>query len=203
MHMKQSIVPSQHIGNQTGAKASVDTKDVVKAVNTFIQAKSRLLDINNWHKYSGTAATKFTLTDSAGNPVNRSPQKGDYIKIDVPGPGTIAGQGYDWVCIEQFEEKQDKQSDLDFFAFRVRPAANPTSGSATAPAHFYTKQTTSTFIVQREGTVVSACEKGRNEVPNTHTDKMVDNMRNGLVAVGATLGLSIPQWKVLMEGLLK
>jgi len=42
---------------------------------------------------------------------------------------------------------------------------------------------------------------GRNEGVNTDTDSMIDNMRNAAVGLGAKFGLSYPQWKSLVAGL--
>ena len=196
------IIPKQYVGNETGAQAEINAGDAVGARHKFLEAKQRLLDINHWHVYSGTKATIFQLTNAQGHPIDRTPEVGDYIRIDLPGPGSKAGQGYDWVRIEQFEDKSDKQADIDFFGFRVRPASNPINVDNTDLAHFYNEQTTSTFFVQRDGSNIMACEKGRNEVPKVKTDQVLDNIRNTMVATAATLGLSIPQWKILMEGIL-
>ena len=201
-HKGKTILPPQYNGNHTAAQAQVEETDPVKAIHRFMVAKRRLLDINHWHEYSKMPITKFALTDEEGRPIERSPQLGDYIRIDLPGPGPRAGEGYDWVRIEQFDERNDKPADTDFFAFRVRPSADPQKRT-DEPAHFYTDETTSTFILQRVGARVTACEKGRNEIANANTKNVLDNIRNTLVAVSAANGLAIPQWKALMDGLLK
>lgn len=200
-HKDRTILPPQYTGNKTGAEAQTqcDTRD--EAVQVFERAKHRMLDINHWDTYGSPA--KFWLTDTSGARLEDTlPRPGNLIRIDLPGPGPRSGKGYDWVKIEQFDEKWDADADIDFLAFRVRPTPAPDS-TDPKPSHFYTDETTSTFIVQRVGTRVTACEKGRNEIPNTDTDSTLDNIRNGLVATGATLGLSILQWKSLMEGWLK
>lgn len=199
-HKTKTILPPQYTGNHTGAEAQAQTATREEALLLYREAKARMLDINRWHRHGSPA--EFLLTDAAGNPLQRPPQTGDLIRIDLPGPGTRAGKGYDWVAIEEFDEKTDTAADTDFFAFRVRPVAAPTSPHGQ-PSHFYTDETTSTFLLQRVGTRVTACEKGRNEIPNTHTPYAIDNVRNAAVAAGATLGLSILQWKALMQGWLQ
>jgi hypothetical protein len=51
------------------------------------------------------------------------------------------------------------------------------------------------------GNVVTAEVHGRNETPNTHTDHVLDNIRNTMVGLGAKVGASYPQWKGLVAGI--
>ncbi|MNL25317.1 hypothetical protein D3C87_1467950 [compost metagenome] len=83
----------------------------------------------------------------------------------------------------------------------VRPSANPLTDSQDT-AHFLTNEATSTFQVKRVGNRIYAEEHGRNEVPNTDTKYTMDNIRNTFVGWGAKIGLSYPQWKSLVKGLL-
>jgi hypothetical protein len=202
-HLRETkIVPVQQTGRHTGAEAhrNLDTRE--EAIQVYQEAKSRLLNINQWGTYAGIASATFRLTDPQGNEVDREPELGDLIRIDIPGPGSSAGGGYDWVCIEAYLETIDAARDDDTFGFRVRPARNPKSDDP-APAHFYNQETTSTFLVQRAGSKVTAAEKGRNEVPNTDAERWTDRLRNSTIAFGASLGMAIPQWKALLEGILE
>jgi hypothetical protein len=196
------IVPAQQTGRHTGAEAHRDLDTREEAIQLFLEAKDRLLNINKWNTYAGMASANFQLTDPQGNEVDREPELGDLIRIDIPGPGSSAGGGYDWVCIEAYLETIDAARDDDTFGFRVRPTRNPDS-SDPAPAHFYNKETTSTFLIQRAGNKVTAAEKGRNEVPNTDAERWTDRVRNSAVAFGASMGIATPQWKALVEGILE
>lgn len=198
----EKIIPKQKEGSKTGATATAELTDKKEATELFKVAKSRLLDINTWDKLCGVASATFELTDKAGNKISGTPEVGNLIRIDLPGPGTISGEGYDWVRIEAIEDNSDSEAEEEAFAFRVRPVKNPVSDD-DAPAHFYTDDATSSFIIERRGTIITASEKGRNEKPNTDTAKIVDKVRNAVVATGAKNGLAYPQWKTLMEGLLK
>ena len=44
---------------------------------------------------------------------------------------------------------------------------------------------------------------GRNEVPNTSAVKVLDKLRNAVVALGAQAGLSEVFWKKLARGMLQ
>ena len=55
----------------------------------------------------------------------------------------------------------------------------------------------------RENNTVTAAVLARNEVANTtNNTSLIDKLRNAVVGTGAALGLSNPQWKSLVNGLL-
>ncbi|MFL5754432.1 MAG: hypothetical protein ACJ76F_13555 [Bacteroidia bacterium] len=123
------------------------------------------------------------------------------MRISLPGPGNPEGDGYDWVRIEEFENKLNQLKDEEIFGFRVRPTANP-RGLEKESAHFYTKTASSTFLIVRVADKVTVMEKGRNEKTNTESGSLITRLRNAAVAVGARLGLARPQWKMLIKGVL-
>jgi hypothetical protein len=84
---------------------------------------------------------------------------------------------------------------------RVRPSPDP-ENQDTNTAHFFKDYATSSFRVQRKGNQVTASVHGRNEVPNTETEKALDKIRNAFVGATAVAGMSTPQWKGLVKGLL-
>jgi len=47
------------------------------------------LDINHWAALAGNGMSTFQITNAFGNPVERLVQEGDYVKIDIPGLGSI------------------------------------------------------------------------------------------------------------------
>lgn len=198
---QDKIVPEQEVGDRSGAEAEVNCRTREEALRVFHVARVRLLSVNKWHEYSGMLSGVFQLTDSNGTPLDRAPRLNDLIRIDLPGPGPRSGKGYDWVSIEAMENKNNPEQDEETFAFRVRPAAGPASGGKQSD-HFYTPDATSSFIIQRKGRRVRAIEEGRNEVPNTDTGNVLDKVRNAVVAFTASKGMSYPQWKSLMKGIL-
>ncbi len=192
-------VPSQEIGEQMDAEEQRLFTDEAAAIEFFELVKYRLLDVNQWASLTGSALSTFQLNNTFGNPVERLAEEGDYIKIDIPGPGSSVGKGYDWVLIEKV--MQAKEEGMEVLTLRARPAANPLSKSNDT-AHFLTEQATSTFQVKRIGKHLYAEEHGRNEQANTYTADTLDNIRNMAVGWMAMLGLSYPQWKSLLKGLL-
>ena len=193
-------MPPQNTGAQSNTESSIVLPNVDEAKSFFETVKSRLLDVGAWHQLAGKGTADFALTDAQGNTVTRKPQKGDHLKIDIPGPGPQTGDGYDWVQVEEVEETSE--GDVDCLAMRVRPATNP-QNSREDVAHFFSDEATSNFVVKREGTTISAAVYGRNEKPNVSAEKVVDKARNTAVATGAVGGLSKLQWKSLGNGFVK
>ena len=195
------LIPLQTTGNQADNSHTVLCENKVMAKQTYVSACEKLLRINEWRKISNDILqTDFYLCNSNGEEVNRQPIISDYIKIDLAGPGTATGDGFDWVQIELIAEKEE-ENDTEFTLIRVRPAACPIKES-TDIAHFFDDAATTTFIISRLKNEVSAEIHGRNESPNTDTSHLIDNIRNTLVAKLAAIKFSDIQWKNLCEGLL-
>ena len=178
----------------------MDTID--DAMHLFSVAKNRLLDISNWDKLCGLVTGKFHLADDQGNEVKGLAKSGYYLKIDIPGPGSKTGDGYDWVQIEAIEEDRP-DADSEEVVMKVRPASNPANKDADT-AHFFKNEATSTFIVKRTKNILKAEVHGRNELPNVNQDnhRHLDTIRNALIALSAMIGFSSSQWKKLVKGLL-
>jgi len=193
----ENLVPDQRVGSQMDAVESKITDTLFQAQELFSLAAERLLDVNCWGKISGMS--EFRLCDPNGNQVDRPAQKGDFIRIDIPGPGTLAGNGFDWVRVEEIKVRDDKNSNL--VAMRVRPSRNPTSKHKEV-AHFLKDDATSTFLICRDRIWVWAEEHGRNEIPNIYSGRLIDRGRNLVIGFAAKLGISYPQWKLLVKGLL-
>jgi hypothetical protein len=192
-------VPAQEIGSKMDAVEKIELHSEAEAIHFFKTVKDRLLDVNRWSDFAGGASSDFYLTDPQGNLVQRKVTDGDHIKIDIPGPGTKTGAGYDWVTIEEI--KSQVLDDAEVLSMTARPSANPLSDEEET-AHFLTQEATSTFQVKRIGKTIYAEEHGRNEVPNTDLNRPLDNIRNTFVGWGAKIGFSYPQWKALVNGLL-
>lgn len=190
------LIPEQHSGIQTNTESSLELPSEEAARSLFAELKNRLLDVHVWHQMAGKATADFKLTDHQGNEVYRSVQQGDHFKIDIPGPGSVSGEGYDWVQVEAIDDQEDCVS------VRVRPATNPLNNREDV-AHFFSDEATSSFVVRRDGAKLTAGVYGRNEKPNTHAETLVDKARNTAVASGAISGFSKLQWKSLVNGLLK
>jgi hypothetical protein len=193
---KENIVPGQYTGKKIDTEIAVECGTEEEAKTLYQAAKEKLLDVNHWHEVAGKALAKFHITDANGQEVNRTVREGDYFKIDIPGPGSKTGEGYDWVRVESVDETEESTG------VRVRPAPNPTNKDEQV-AHFYSEQSTSNFIVTREGKKVTASVYDRNTSTNEEAGNVADAIRNSTVGAGAITFFSKIQWTALVNGLLK
>lgn len=200
--MEHAIIPARTIGKNTDLEHDVTLDSREEALNTFKRACKRLLNPPLWHKLGGSLSAEFNLTAADGKEQNRLAEEGDHFRIDIPGPGSSTGDGYDWVKVEVIDDKSDALGEMEIFALRVRASSNPNKGTDDT-AHFFQDTATSTFIIERNGNKVTASYHGRNETPNTKTDKTSNNIRNSMVALGAAVGLSELQWMALIKALLE
>jgi hypothetical protein len=194
------LIPDNEGGLVIDSASSEAFEKIADAIAFYSVAKERLTNVNRWHEIVGTASARFQLMDQHGHEVNRCVQKGDYLKVDIPGPGSKSGEGYDWVKVEELSEVSEQ--DVDSIGFRVRPASSPLTQDDSI-AHFYSDKSTSTFIVTREKNKITAAIYDRNAKPNTDSENIIDKIRHVATGIGAILGGSKMQWKGLAKGLVK
>ncbi len=192
----EELVPENTEGAASNTQSHSEFESMEEAASFYQLARERLLNVNNWHQLAGKATAQFQLRDGNGNAVGRKARKGDYFQIDIPAPGSVTGDGCDWVKIEDIRE------DENFLVITVRPCSNPQNNKEDT-AHFFSSDSSSSFLVKREGRKVTAGVHGRNEKPNADADKLVDKIRNTVVAIGAITGFSKLQWKSLVNGIVK
>lgn len=197
----EPIVPRQQTGLPIDVVESVTLQTDSDAQRLFQQARERLLDVNQWHTIAQGVSAHFQLTDPAsGAPVAGPARKGLFFRISIPGPPNAAAAGFDWVEIEESLDQPNDQEPV--CAFRVRPVAPPGQPATEAPAHFYDREATSTFLVRRNGLVVTAAVFDRNTKPNTDAPDLLAMTRDLIVGAGGVLAGSNLQWRSLVTGLL-
>ncbi|RYY39322.1 MAG: hypothetical protein EOO08_10775 [Chitinophagaceae bacterium] len=191
-------MPQQEAGGQSNTEARRSLVDDAAAQSFYERVRQRLLHVNGWQALAGAGTAAFQLTDAQGNDAHRPVQTGDHFKIDIPGPGSDTGDGFDWVRVEAVEEGESEG--CPYTAIRVRPATNP-NNERNDVAHFFSEEATSNFIVRREGNTVIAAVHGRNEKPNAAAETLIGKVRNFLFGSGAIAGGSKLQWNALVDGL--
>ena len=196
--MESPFIPEQREGKQVDLESRITLPGPTEAMHVLRVVKTRLLDINQWGAIAAIPVATFVLTDAYGGEVIKArPEEGDRVRIDIPGPGMAAGDGYDWVTITDITDVEDR-----FCSVTLQPTSNPLKfGDDTG--HFFKSSASSTLVVERSGNEIIARYHGRNEVTNADTASALDNVRNTLVSISAKLGLSYPQWQGLIDGLLK
>ena len=198
----KKLIPENTKGKTADVERSITLNSREEALDAFKRAYKRLLNVNLWHDLTGFASAEFLLKNEEGHESHRLARVGDYFQIDIPGPGPVSGDGYDWVQVEAIEDHANPDAGEESFGMRVRSCKNPNKPGNTT-AHFFTSDATSTFIIYRKGNTVSASYHGRNEVLNTDTGILKDTIRNTMVGAGAIAGISELQWARLIESFLE
>lgn len=200
--MSEPIIPPQREGSRVDIGYHIDCGSHTQATRQYLVSCSRLLNVNEWHILCGALSSRFEVVSTSGIPVDRLAREGDYFRINIPAPGPVEGDGYDWVKIERIEHHSDTHTDEERVSMRVRPAPNPL-GEKSDVAHFFAQEATSTFRVRRIQLKVTASVHGRNEMANDDTATATDNIRNALVSLGARAGMSAMQWNSLVKGIIE
>lgn len=194
------VIPEHHDGKIIDVVQTVELETEEEARNFYQSARNHLLEVNGWHSLAGTLSAEFQLVDAQGQEVYRQVEEGDHFRIDIPGPGSTAGDGYDWVKVEQV--RSVTQEDVESTGIRVRPVPSPLNAKEDV-AHFYSSDSTSSFTVTREGRRVTVGIYDRNTKPNTDVHTVVDTIRDAAVGTTAVGAFSKIQWKSLADGILK
>lgn len=195
--MRNPTIPPRKLGSHH------DTVDVFcsdSPVETaYAVARQRLLAVNEWSELNEALHTEFQLCRPDGEPIDRAATTGDIVRIDLRGPGSPSGGGYDWVTITSIEEEASVA--CPWIALTVSPCPMP-GGTSDAAAHFYTTDATNTFVIRRVGHCVYAEVHGRNEAANLEAPPLADRLRNRAVALAGKLGIGKVQWKDWTEGMI-
>ena len=196
-----AMVPKQEKGMESNISHSISFDTIEDAQQWFNTARTRLKNVNNWHKLHGMKiGAEFTLVDERGYEVHRCAKVGDYFQINIPFPGSSYGKGYDWVQVIKIMDKPDPIGSEELFSIMVKPTHPPKENKDAA--HFFDEDASSTFSVTRNGLTVTASVLGRNETPNTKIKGLFNKIRNFVVSLGAFSGFSYTQWKTLVKGIL-
>jgi len=197
----ESDLPRQYTGKALDYYQAVDCETVGEAKDVFSRVRAKLFEVNQWHKMSEGPSAEFCIMDSAGEKQDRTVQKGDHIRINIPGPGLPSSEGYDWVQVEEIREEH-VDPDYQKILLTLRPSPDPTNPLSDT-AHFFKAVATSNFLVERKGLQVFLHYAGRNELINTDNKSNLDNLRNFFIGLTAKMGASFPQWKAVIDGLAK
>ncbi len=194
-------IPAQLKGDFHNIVSMQCANTVDIAVKDFEELQLRLKSVNEWDSFSAKIKAKFFIIDPKTNQTTSELKVGNLVKIDIPGPGSPSGSGYDWTEIIDVQNGIENQN-CPFFAFTLRPCPAPDSDDETV-AHFYNKESTNTFIVRRMGTCVYAEVHGRNQIENTSDAPLLDIVRNKAVAIGSKFGIGSLNWMGFASALLE
>lgn len=195
------FVPKNTIGKKLDLVETIKVKTSEESIQIYEKACARLLNPSVWKQLCGILSASFVLVAGANEEINRPLQQYDLIRIDIVGPGPVAGKGYDWVQVEMLSFNNIKTAE-ESLSLTLRPTHRPGDTTDTT-AHFFSNESTSTFVIQRIENSVIVGYFGRNEVTNLNKIGLVDTVRNTIAAAQARFGFSHMQWSALIKGLLK
>jgi len=197
------LIPDNAHGKQTSLKHKVIADSPESAFRIFETARERLLKPNDWYSLCGNTGAGFEVVESAhsNNMLDRAVRHGDYIRIDIPGPGPRAGDGYDWVRVAMIETPRINSHYYNEVGIKLVACSSPRNPDSES-AHFFSLGASSTLIIQQQSIHVTAMYYGRNETINNHTKVLADNIRNTVMAIGAMVGLSELHWERLIRSFL-
>ena len=158
------------------------------AKKEFERSKKKLFDVNKWSDLSAPNSG-FELYNHLGErSFAEKPAKGDFIKIDLPGPAPE-----NWVKVI------DIKASADMAEFTVSPSEDPREKNGEIE-HFFIKEATSTFRVKREGKTIYGFEIGKNEgINNEGYEAAERELINTLIAEGGWAGFQEYQWQKVTD----
>lgn len=165
--------------------------DADSAAFEFSRGKERLFNVNAWSNIPGVANATFELYSEEGTRLDRyQVQKGDFIKIDLPGP-----LPYYWVRVIELSQENDAAQ------FTVQPTFDPTEDDdKSVTDHFFQDKARSIFRVERKGNEITAMEIGVDEAINNQEGEAGDKgLINTLVSEGGWAAFQRYQWKNLTD----
>lgn len=197
--LMKHLIPEQFIGKKVSTSRSVTLDTEPEAEDFYFIVRNRLLDVDNWYRTAKLPMSTFELVNTSSQLGIPTASVGDYIKVDIPGPGPSNQEHVDYVRIESIDETDE--NDVQVVTLTLRPSAEPKAALDADVQHFFSGVSTSTFQVMRDRKTITASYFGRNEVINKDVSSFTDKVRNIIVGWAAKLGLSFPQWDALVNGM--
>lgn len=166
-----------------------DYPDVASARAAFEESKRKLFNVNLWSKLEGINST-FELYDDRGRKTTAEiPEIGYYVKITLP-----ASNVENWVNVSSIRQEDN----LAEFTVHPSEKPNPPAEEEAVTKHFFTKEASSTFRVELQGTRLIASEIGENEYINNQGEESGNrSVMNTLIAEGGWAGFQGLQWDKL------
>ena len=163
--------------------------------------KENFLCVNHWKDHGGRGSAEFKLYDYNGTYKTTQPIEGDFMRIDIPGPGDLKAKGYDWVKIMKLTNEFCLDDEIECLTMITQPSEKPGDRSGHI-AHFYSKESTASFRIAKGKDFLRVGIYGRNELCNVSDSGFFGRIRNFFIASGGFVQLTKLQWAELAEGLI-
>ena len=172
------LIPGQGHGRANDLETHIHADTIEEAEDWFVESKDRLLDINNWAKFSPVFGSLFSLKDTHGKVLGRYVRKGDPIFINTEAINDNGCLIADAVEYDDFPD-DNKES----FAIRLVSMVPGGVDGGEVQAAMQNIGISVTLVIERSGRQLSAFYHGRND--------------NGW------LGVADEQWADLLKGFIE
>lgn len=196
------LVAEQLEGLEKDITQSILTDTIEDAEDFFVDAKERLLDVNNWKRYGGAGMPEFSLCDHHGNPIKRRAHKSDYIKVSPFGNVDFNERTPVWVVIEAIEYDDYPDLNSESFAIRLRQSMPPVYNSNRSLDMHAHQTATSTLVIERTGKKLAATYHSRNDMAEIAVGMYVDEQSIKTNA-GCWMEISDVQCTNLLKGFIR
>ncbi len=171
MPQNHYLVPEHFQGAEKNIEHTIITGTTEDAEDGFVDAKERLLDVNNWSMYTGPDI-HFELADAHDKLLNRKAHKGDFIKMEAPDVAPAV------VGVEAIEYDDYPDEGRETFAIRLKPGIN--NPETNVDQH----NATATIVIDRRHKKLTASYHGRNEAGAwfSLSDELLSDLVKGFVA---------------------
>lgn len=193
-------IPLQREGEFHDVVSMHCAENIEMALRKFESVERRLISVNDWHSLSPNVKAKFQQFHSETHEPTSALKVGNFIRIEIPGPGNPSGNGYDWTKISDIQIGSDNEI-LPFFAMTIIPCAAPDTTENTV-AHFYGDESSNTFVIRRIGDCLYTEVHGRNQLANTSDVPLLDSIRNKAIVLGSKIGIGSLNWLAFSEAIL-
>ena len=188
--------PKQERGLSQSTVRTKTYKTEAEAEADFRLKKEKLMRPGGWNSkpigLTYADAPAWSLHDSKGKEAmtNRRAEKGDLLKIEAPGMSRF------------FVQVKDAKNEKDNVEFTVAPTRDP-QAIAEETSHFFEKESTRTFSLQRDGKQVRFTTLGRNEKLNTGNQSGYNSTMNAVQGLTIMGGGGDVYWDNFADNLLK
>lgn len=193
---KAAAVTASSTGKMSSvASAARNFPAETEAEKCFAELREKLFQIEKWNADSGLSS--YELFDESGSVCERERARiGNFIKTTLAGSGKS-----DWLKIIDIDESADE------IVLTVQPTYNPTEDATdkSVTSHFFTRESTNNFCLQRKGDTLNFYVIGLDEKSNTaDTNNIIETARNVATAnLGHYLGIQKGEWTTFCKNFLE
>jgi hypothetical protein len=172
------------------------------ATALFVEAKERLLDVDNWHRTAGCNQIRFRLYDTTGQQQQRHARQHDLILAERTEQGPRDEGSQEWMRIGAltYDDYPDEQRER--MSMELRPATDPHYQEDDTEA-VLNHMTACCLMIERKGSLIEACCQPCHSEHHPDMRSAVPRDRDAAPPPGTLMGMSEVHWASLVSGLIE